>query len=95
MDDPYPPVAVLASAIAYDRFDNDDEQRLKRFCKSDNMHLALLALNSLLYFDEKEAFLITVKEVHQMPGRNYYVKAACRDYLGILGVVENRAKNES
>jgi len=96
MDDSYPPVAVLACAMAYDHFGNADaEQRLKQFCKSDNMHLALLALNSLLYFEQKQTFLETVKQVHQMPDRNYNVKAACMDYLGILGVVKNNAKNES
>lgn len=37
----------------------------------------------------------TVKEVHQMPGRNYNVKAGCMDYLGIMGLVENNAKFEN
>uniref|UniRef100_UPI00359361EB sulfatase-like hydrolase/transferase n=1 Tax=Pricia sp. TaxID=2268138 RepID=UPI00359361EB len=96
MDDSYPPVVVLASAMAYDYFnDADAEQSLKQFSKSDNMHLALLALNSMLYLDEKQPFLETVKEVQEMPDRNYNVKAACLDYLGILGLVENNAKNEN
>ena len=96
MEDPYPPVAILASALVYEYFDNKDAQyKIQRFCKSDNMHLALLALNSVLYFDEKEPFLETVKKVQEMPDRNYNVKAACLDYLGILGLVENNAKNEN
>lgn len=96
MDDPYPPVAVLASALTYEHFDNQDaEQKLKQFCKSDNMHLALMALNSILYFDEKQAFLETVREVRQLSDRNYNVKAACMDYLGIMGLVENNAKFEN
>lgn len=96
MEDSYPPVAVLASAMAYDHFGNKEAgQKLKQFCKSDNMHLALLALNSILYFDEKQSFLGTVREVQELPDRNYNVKAACMDYLGILGLVENSAKFEN
>lgn len=30
-----------------------------------------------------------------MPDRNYNVKAASMDYLGIMGLVENTAKNEN
>lgn len=96
MSDAYPPVAVLASALAYKYFGNKEAERsLKQFCKNDNMHLALLALNSILYFEEKKPFLETVREVHGMPDRNYNVKAACMDYLGILGLVENTAKTEN
>lgn len=83
MGDRYPPVAAMASAMVYNHFCNEDaEQRVKQFCKSDNMHLALLALNDILYFDEKGPFLETVREVREMPDRNYNVNAACMDYLG-------------
>lgn len=96
MSDSYPPVAVRASAMAYEHFGSKEgEQNLKQFSKSDNMHLALLALNSVLYCDKKEPFLETVREIQQLPDRNYNVKAACMDYLGILGLVENNAKYEN
>lgn len=64
MGDSYPPIAVLASAIAYEHFNNvEAEEKLKQFCKSDNMHLALLSLNSILYFDNKRPFLEIVKQI--------------------------------
>ena len=96
MNDTYPPVSVFASALMYEHFGNKKaEQNLTRFCKSDDMHLALMALNSILYMKKKQPFLETVKEVHELPGRNYNVKAACMDYLGILGLVDNTMENKS
>jgi len=94
MSDLYPPVAVLSSAMVYDYFnDKEAERRLKQYCKSDNMHLALLAFNNILYFEDKSPFLETVKEVRGLPDRNYNVKAACMDYLGVMGLTPNLAEN--
>ena len=90
MDDSYPPVAVTASAISYQFFNSDKgENRIKEFCKSDNMDVALMAVNYLLYMDNKQPFVETIREVHKMPGRIYNVKAACMDFLGSLGLVPN------
>ena len=90
MYDSYPPVAVTASAISYQFFNsNDGENKLKEFCKSDNMDLALMAVNYLLYMDNRQPFVETIQEVHEMPGRIYNVKAACMDFLGSLGLVPN------
>ena len=90
MDDNYPPVAVTASAISYQFFKSEKgEVRLKKFCKSDNMDLALMGINYLLYMDNNKPFVETIQEVRQLPGRKYQVKAACMDFLGSLGLVPN------
>lgn len=90
MNDPYPPVAVTASAISYQEFKSEEaEAKLKEFCQNGNMNIALSAINQLLYIDNKHPFVNTVKQVHKMPDRNYNVKAACLDFLGSLGLVPN------
>lgn len=90
MEDSYSPVAVTASAISFRNFNTlEAETKLKGFCKSDNMDLALMAVNYLLYVDNKEPFVETVKEIHDLPGSIYNVKAACMDFLGSLGLVPN------
>jgi arylsulfatase A-like enzyme len=90
IQDKYPPVAVTASAIAYQVFQNKQaEDELKRFCRSDNMDLSLMAVNYLLYVANKEPFIETIQSVHEMNGRSYNVKAACMDFLGSLGLVPN------
>ncbi|WP_159520518.1 sulfatase family protein [Sunxiuqinia indica] len=90
MDDDYPPVSVIASAIAYQQFhDSRARQLLQSFCLSNNEDLALMAVNYLLYIDEKEPFIETIKLAHDKEGRSYNVKAACMDFLGSLGLVPN------
>ncbi|WP_198152557.1 sulfatase family protein [Draconibacterium sediminis] len=90
MDDPYLPVAVMASSIAYQCFDSKAaEQKLVSFAKHDNMDIALLAINEMLYFDNKEPFVETIENVYKLPERNFNVKGACLDFLGILGKVPN------
>ena len=90
MDDNYLPVSVLAAAIAYQQFENADAvESLKRYCKNENMNIALMAINQLLYVENKKPFEETIKAVYEMPGRNYNVKAACLDFLGIQRLVPN------
>ncbi len=62
---------------------------MKEFFRNDNMDLTLMAVNYLLYMDNKQPFVETIREVHEMPGRTYNVKAACMDFLGSLGLVPN------
>ena len=96
MDDDYAPVSITASAILYNNFENKKSiQILKTFCSSDNMDLALMTINYLLYVDDKTPFIDTIKNVHGLPNRNYNVKAACMDFLGILEMVENSANTEN
>ena len=95
MQDKYPPVAVTASAICYNAFNNATaEKNLKEFCSSENMSIALMSINYSLYVDNKKTFIDTIKAVHEMPGRSYDVKAACMDFLGSLGLVPNNPNYE-
>ena len=90
MNDEYPPIAITASAIVWQESGSKTaEENLKRYCASENMDLALMAINNLLYMKNKQPFIETIKAVHEMKGRNYNVKAACMDFLGSLGLVPN------
>jgi arylsulfatase A-like enzyme len=94
MDDAYLPVAITAAAIAYQDFKNSKaKEQLILFCKSEDMNIALMAINYLLYFDDKQAFVATIQAVYKMPQKNYNVKAACLDFLGILKLVPNDFEN--
>ena len=94
MNDTYPPVSLLASSLAYNQFkSNIAEDKLTAFAENDNMNLALLAVNEILYFENKAPFLETIKKVHEIPDRNYNVKAACMDYLGLMGLIANVPEN--
>lgn len=89
-NDEYPPVAITASAIAYQDFNNAEaESKLKKFCKNDNIDLALMTINYLLYVENKQPFVETIKEVLEMPDRGKNVNVACMDFLGILKMAPN------
>ncbi|MFY9150540.1 MAG: sulfatase [Prolixibacteraceae bacterium] len=95
MNDPYTPVAVTASAIAFQEFGNEtSEENLKKFCIDQNLDISLMAINYLLYIRNKQPFVETIKNVHEKTDRDYNVKAACMDFLGSLGLVENNMKNK-
>ena len=90
MDDSYLPVAITASAIAYQEFSNPlASENLKKQSASENKDLALIAINYLLYVENKQPFIETIKSVHDSKGQIYNVKAACMDFLGSLGLVPN------
>lgn len=90
INDRYPPVAVTAAAIAYQVFNNpESKDKLIEFIKAENADIALMAINYLLYVDNKQPFVETIKAVHKMSNRIYNVKAACVDFLGSLGLVPN------
>jgi len=90
MNDPYPPVAVTAAAIDFQEYGSKRaEDNLKRFCADENMDVSLMAINYLLYTENKKPFIETIKQVHEMKDRNYNVKAACMDFLGSIGYVPN------
>jgi len=95
MNDEYLPVAITASVIAYQEFDNNSaEENLKKYCANENMDISLMAINNLLYVANKQPFIETIQSVHKMEGRNYNVKAACMDFLGSLGLVPNNMENK-
>ncbi len=90
MNDSYPPVAVTASAIAYEMFGNREaREKLKAFCADKDVNISLMAVNYLLYTKNKQPFVDTIRKVHEMKDRDYNVKAACMDFLGSLGLVPN------
>jgi arylsulfatase A-like enzyme len=90
MDDIYPPVAVTASAIAYEMFDSREAgENLKKFCTGENLDISLMAVNYLLYVTNKEPFIETIWKVYKMEDRNYYVRTACTNFLGNLDLIPN------
>jgi arylsulfatase A-like enzyme len=90
MEDEYPPGAVTASAVAYEWFGSRAaEEKLKMFCVHKNLQVSLMAINYLLYIENREPFVETIREVQKMKDRDYNVKAACMDVLGSLGLVPN------
>ena len=90
MYDEYPPVAVTASAIIWELENSENSaENLKKFCASKNLNISLMAVNYLLYSDNKEPFVETIRTVHDMEDRDYNVRAACMDFLGSLGLVPN------
>jgi arylsulfatase A-like enzyme len=90
VEDPYPPVAITASAIAYDLFqDKAAEEYLKKFSKSDNRDLALMAINYLLYVDNPQPFVETIQGIYQQEEWDYNISAASKDFLGSLGLIPN------
>jgi len=90
MNDNYPPVAVSASAIAYEMFNNKAaEAYLKKFCAHENLQVSLMAINYLLYTKNREPFVETIREVQKLNDRDYNVRAACMDVLGSLGLLPN------
>ncbi len=79
-----------AKVVCYDLWDDDHAQNiLLESCRSENLNIALFTINLLMYIDHKEPFINTLKEVHELPGRDYNVKAACMDFLGSLKLVPN------
>ncbi len=95
MDDSYPPVAITAASIGWNAFGSKKaEETLKRYCRSENQHLALMAVNYLLYTDDKQPFVNTVQAVNNLPDIPYEVKAACMDFMGSLGLVSNDMYHE-
>lgn len=90
MNDEYLPVQVSAAAIAYQHFDNTlAEKKLIALCENENPDIALMTINYLLYVNHKDPFIGTIQSVYEMPDKNYPVKAACLDFLGLLKLVPN------
>jgi len=94
MSDAYPPVAITAAAIAWQEYSSElAESTLKRYIAGENSDLSLMAINYLLYCDQRQQFIETIKTVHDMTGKIYNIKAACMDFLGSLGLVPNNFEN--
>lgn len=98
VQDPYPPVAITAAAIAHEVFqDVSATEVLKKYVEADNAELALMTINYLLYVSDKKPFVPVIQSVHKAnksygdktKSRSYKVKAGCMDFLGSLGLVSN------
>ena len=95
MQDSYPPVVITASAINYDIFQNKTaKENLKKYPTDENMDLALMAINHLLYVQNPEPFIETIKAVKNKEGINYEISAASKDFLGSLGLIPNTFENQ-
>lgn len=90
LKDSYPPAAITAAAIAYDVFGNQDaESLLKKYIADKNKHLALLAMNYLLYVKNRQPFVNAVQTINASRKTDFNVKWACKDFLGSLGSISN------
>lgn len=90
IDDSYPPVAVTTAAIAFGSFQSEKgKTKLLECLNDDNQDLALMAINYLLYMENKQPFVKTIQKVHDKETSIYNVKAACMDFLGSMGLVPN------
>ncbi len=95
INDGYPPVEIAASIIAWNHFKSNEAcEKLKKYCADENMQLALMAIYYLTYSETKEPYIETIKNVHELEGRTYDVKAACMDFLGSLNLVSNDMKHK-
>lgn len=92
ISDEYPPAAVTASAILWTNFGTEiSGEKLKSFCVHSNWYIKLMAINYLLYADNRQPFVETIKQVNNMKGigdsqQDYAVKAACLVFLENLGM---------
>lgn len=90
MNDAYLPVAITASAIAWQNYgDKTAQSNLMTFCHNDNPMLALMAINYLQYVTNKAPFIPTIQDVYKNKAHTYEIKAACLDFLGSQGLVAN------
>ncbi len=90
MKDTYQPVAVTASAIAYDIFANKEAiSNLNTFCTDENQDIALMAINYLLYVTNKKPFIETIQTISKEKKNNYNVSSAATDFLVSIGMLKS------
>lgn len=87
--DSYPPVSITVSSIVYNlNQDRDSQEALENYVLSDNRHLSLMAINYLIYVQNKSPFIEAVTKVYESQGE-YNTSAASKDFLGSLGLIPN------
>jgi hypothetical protein len=85
LEDEYAPVSITVSALLYNKFQNKEgASLLNKFSKSNNKFLALMAINYMLYTDDKTIFFNTITELNQQENLNRTVKNACKDFLEVV-----------
>jgi arylsulfatase A-like enzyme len=89
MEDDYPPVAVTASVIAYDVFENKiAEEKLKLFCANEDKYISHMAMHYLIYVENKQPFINTAREVYRCsPHSDQYARHAAWCFLDMLGLI--------
>ena len=89
-DDSYPPVKIILSAIAWEAFASETAKtNLISSCADENAHLSLMTINFLLYAQNKEPFVESIKAVNSDIELSYELRAASWDFLGSLGLAPN------
>ncbi|EAZ83072.2 sulfatase family protein [Algoriphagus machipongonensis] len=90
LTDDYAPVSITIASLLYELDqDSQAEEILKKYVKSTNSHLSLLAINFLIYSDYKKPFIEVVTEVYENEDVVYNTSAASKDFLGSLGLIPN------
>lgn len=95
MNDTYPPVAVTASAIAYQNFESTiAKENMIKYSFDKNSHLALMAVNYMVYLKNQQAFVETMQAIRELKEVSYEVKASATDLMGGLGLIQNNVDTE-
>ena len=85
LEDSYLPVKITAASILYNQFENKKAQKiLNESIRSNNVEIALMTINYLLYINKKEPFINNIKAVQKSKKYPYKVNAACKDFMTIL-----------
>lgn len=85
---------MTAAAIAYDVFKNKKAEKIPTApSENNNMDIALMAINYLLYVRDPAPFVEFVTRVKSSQA-TYNVKAAANDFLGKFNLVKNDAEYE-
>lgn len=88
LQDGYDPVRINIATLLFEQSENTSTKKiLIAYCKNDNMDLALMTINNLLYLNYKEPFIKTIQMVGKLQDRNQFVKGACKDFLNMTGIV--------
>lgn len=90
LSDPFPPVAVIASALLYKLNGSEKAiESIQQFILGDNDYWAAMAVNFLLYSNHKEPFIETIQKCLSMKNRGYATRAGCWDFLTSLKLAPN------
>nr|WP_239000300.1 sulfatase [Hyunsoonleella ulvae] len=81
IQDNYAPVSITISVILYTKFDSEQASKiLNNFSKDNNWHLSLMAINFMLYFQDRTPFEATIDALLRNSKLNSHVKNACLDF---------------
>lgn len=93
LHDPYPPARITAAVVAFEAFNDPGAAAIiKEFLYSSNQHLALMAVNYLLYSSNPAPFLNTIKDILSRQATAGNVKWGAKDLLNRMGSGENTQK---